>query len=343
MTSPMVSIIVPVFNTRPYLQQCLDSLIAQTLPVEIICVDNGSTDGSHEYLVDYAKEHSNMIVMRHTEGRQGGARNAGLATAKGQYVGFVDSDDFVAPEMFETLFSIAQSSMADVAICNAQTYVQGQGYGQFSLPAKVLSNKEPFAIKQCSALLRNSTICNRLFNHEFITKHHIRFPEGLYGQDQLFVVQALTLADRIVTVPDPFYFYRKSRMGSVSEYRGRDCMHVFAVWQKISDFVESTVHDEALKHLINEARIVKYLYSYNSADNRTQKQYFSRMKADFRTLELEKQPAFLTSTEKREYQVVMRSPFVFYKVFLRIRMMYGNSTSILKSSANFLRRNEAND
>ncbi len=318
-----VSVIVPVFNTRPYLQQCLDSLIAQTLPVEIICVDNGSSDGSHEYLVDYSKELSNMIVMRHTEGRQGGARNAGLAITKGQYVGFVDSDDFVAPEMFETLFSIAQSSTADVAICNAQTYIQEQGYGKLSLPAKVLSNKEPFTIKQSPALLRNSTICNRLFNHEFITKHHIRFPEGLYGQDQLFVIKALTLADRIVTVPDVLYFYRKKRPGSVSEYRGKDCMHVFEVWQQISDFVNETIDDETLKHWINEARISKYLYTYYATDKRTQRQYFIRMKSDFQTLDIEEKPSLLTPTEQREHQIVMRHSFVFYIVFLQLRTIYG--------------------
>jgi len=324
MSLPLVSVIIPVFNTRPYLQQCLDSLTTQTLKlVEIICVDNGSTDGSYEYLVDYAREHSNVLVMRHTEGRQGGARNAALAIAKGQYVGFVDSDDFVAPEMFETLFSIAQSSVADVAICNAQTYIQEQGYGHLSLPVAVLSNKEPITIKRRPALLRNTTICNRLFSNEFIKKHQLRFPEGLYGQDQLFVIKALALADRIVTVPNPFYFYRKNRSGSVSAYRGRDCMHVFAVWQELSVFVEKSIDDEILKHWINEARIVKYLYLYNSADRGTQREYFSRMKADFRTLELEKQFAFLTPTEKREYQVVRQYPYVLYNVFLLLRMMYG--------------------
>ncbi|MCE7918302.1 MAG: hypothetical protein DPW21_07575 [Anaerolineae bacterium] len=324
MKFPKVSVIVPIFNTQPYLRQCLDSLIAQTLTeMEIICVDNGSTDGSYELLIDYARNHENVIVMKHTEGRQGGARNAAIPIAKGQYIGFVDSDDFVAPEMFETLFSIAQSATADVAICNTRTYIQGQGYGKLSLHAHVLSNKEPFTVKQCPRLLRNSTICNRLFNREFIAKHHIRFPEGLYGQDQFFVIQALTLADRIVTVPDALYFYRKNRPGSVSEYRGKDCMHVFEVWRQISDFVEQAIEDETLKRWINEARIIKYLYSYNQAGNSLKRQYFSQMKSDFRTLELESRPVLLTPTERREYQIIMRHGFMVYNAFLRLRTTYG--------------------
>jgi len=324
MNQPKVSVIVPVFNTKPYLRQCLDSLVAQTLPeTEVICVDNGSTDGSYELLKTYAQDHTSIVVIRHTEGRRGGAVNAGIAIAKGQYVGFVDSDDFVAPEMYATLCSVAQSFMADVVICNARTYIQDHGYGATSLPAAVLSNREPFTIDRRPALLRNSTSWNRLFKHDFITRHHIRFPQGLYGQDQLFVIKALTLADRIVTVPDILYFYRKNRPGSVSEYRGRDCMHVFEVWRQISDFVEESIGDETLRHWINEARIVKYLYSYNQADRSMKRQYFSRMKSEFRALELEEQLTFLTPTEQREHQIVMRHDFVFYNVFLHLRMIYG--------------------
>lgn len=324
MNQPKVSVIVPVFNTEPYLRQCLDSLIAQTLPdIEVICVDNGSTDGSYEFLKTYAEKYASIVVLRHPEGRRGGAVNAGLEIAKGRYIGFVDSDDFVSPEMFSTLFAAAELSTADVAICNTQTYIQDLGYGIMSLSEAVLSHKKPLTIKQCPRLLRNSTSCNRLFRHEFIKKHHLRFPEGLNGQDQPFIIKALTLADRIVTVPDVLYFYRKNRPGSVSEYRGKDCMHVFELWRQISDFVEQAIEDETLRHWINEARIVKYLYLYNSADRKMRRQYFSRMKSEFRTLELEAQPAFLTPTEYREYQIVMRHGFTVYNAFLHLRTIYG--------------------
>jgi hypothetical protein len=204
-----------------------------------------------------------------------------------------------------------------------QTYIQGQGYGIKSLPAAILSNGKPFTIKQRPALLRNVTDCNRLFNHEFITKHNIRFQEDVASDDQLFVIKASVFADYIVAVPDTLYFYRKNRPGSISQYRGSGCMHIFSVWQEISDFVGQVVKDEALKHWINEVRVIKYLYTYNSADRRTQREYFSRMKSDFLTLDLEEQLTLLTPTERREYQVIMRHGFAFYNTFLRMRTIYG--------------------
>jgi len=320
---PVVSVIIPVFNTKAYLGECLDSLMTQTLrEIEVICVDNGSTDGSYELLRDYAKHHTNMIVMRHPEGRQGGARNVGIERAKGLHIGFVDSDDFVSPDMFRVMHEAAQANRADVVICNIQTYYEDKGPCDYSLPGDLMMATEPFSIQQRPRLLRNLTICNRLFSREIVEKHQLRFPEGVFHQDQFFVIAALASAQRIVTVPDALYFYRKKRAGSVSEYRGNDSLHVFHVWQRVSDFVEANGMQTPLRLLVNEARAVKYLHTYRSAD-KSQRQYFKRMKREFQSMELKADPSILSPSERREFQIVLRYGHMHYNLFLLLRSIYG--------------------
>ena len=111
-----VSIIVPVYNVEKYLRQCLDSLINQTLQeIEIICVDDGSTDNSSNILSDYAQKDSRIIVHRQENQGLANARNAGLKLANGEYIGFLDSDDFVDIDFFEKLYQAASSDNADIA------------------------------------------------------------------------------------------------------------------------------------------------------------------------------------------------------------------------------------
>ena len=117
---PLISLIVPVFNVEKYLKRCLDSLISQSYKnIEIILIDDGSTDESGKICDRYAKEHSNIIKVLHQE-NQGlsMARNAGLDIAIGEYIGFVDSDDYVEPKMFERLYNNLLESNADISVCS---------------------------------------------------------------------------------------------------------------------------------------------------------------------------------------------------------------------------------
>lgn len=324
MTPPLVSVIIPVFNTRPYLQQCLDSLTAQTLnPIEIICVDNGSTDGSYEYLVEYAQSYSNMIVMKHTEGRQGGARNAGIEIAKGHYIGFVDSDDFVSPDMFRKMYALAEADTAQMVVCNIQYYHIDSGYGRNSLPESVLDNEGPAPIQQRPKLLRNLTICNKLFSRELIENHGIRFPQGYYHEDQFFVIAAMLSASRISTIPEPLYFYRKGRTGSVSEYRGPDCMHIFSIMDKVVGFVENHPNKSLLHEIIRQVKVIKFLQVYHLAGPAYRRSYFTKMKKQLNAANLENSSQLLTRSEMREYWLVCHTGYLLFNLYLALRVKYG--------------------
>lgn len=322
---PAVSVIIPVLNTRPYLEQCLESLMAQTLQeIEVICVDNGSTDGSYTFLKDYAEHRANFIVIRHPKGRQGDARNAGIERATGQYIGFVDSDDFVSPDMFRAMYDAAQRNQAEAVICNIELYYEDDGGGGQMLPSDLLEADEPLLIQQRPRLLRNLTICNKLFSRELIDRHQLRFPEGVFHEDQFFVIVALALAQRITTVSDPLYFYRRGRPGSVNECRGDDSLQLFRVMQMVSDFFEDRDIDDSLNSLIREVQVLKCLETYRLTGQEFRREYFWRMKKWFQSTHLELPPMILSSSQRREYRVVQCSEFLQYELFLLLRSLYGS-------------------
>ena len=118
-----VSVIIPVYNASKYLRQCLDSIISQTLQeIEIICVDDGSTDNSLEILNEYQKLDNRIKVLTQKHKRQGVARNYGMSIAAGEYIGFVDSDDWCEPDMYEKLYQRAKETDSDITMCAVTTY-----------------------------------------------------------------------------------------------------------------------------------------------------------------------------------------------------------------------------
>ena len=115
----LVSVVVPIFNAERYLKDCLDSLICQTLDgLQIVCVDDGSTDSSPEILREYSRKNRNIKIVHQKNQGLGGARNTGIRNSDGEYIGFVDADDYVDSRMFETLYNLAKKNKCEIAMCN---------------------------------------------------------------------------------------------------------------------------------------------------------------------------------------------------------------------------------
>lgn len=203
-----VSVIVPVHNSENYLHKCVESLLAQTLEeIEIILVDDCSTDASPDMIRRYEGLFPGKIVGVYLQEniRQGGARNRGMDIARGEYIGFVDSDDFVEPDMCRVLYETARG--AD--LCGADYYMDFDGqlrdvntdYGKgYRMTQR---RREKF-------LARCGYFWSRIYRREFLQEHHLRFPENTFYEDACFNFLTALYAQTLIKAEGRFYHYYQS-------------------------------------------------------------------------------------------------------------------------------------
>lgn len=210
---PKVSVIIPVYNVEKYLPQCLESVIKQTLPeIEIICVDDGSTDRSLEILNKYAKKDKRIKVLTQTNKSAGAARNAGIAAAQGEFLSFLDSDDFFELTMLEEMYHKAVTDDSDIVVCGYTKYDQaaGKDVTQRHLDEAVLRNS-PIRPEEYSDKLFFHCFPNpwsKLIRHKLFTKYHLRFEELKKCNDLTCIYMALATARAISFIDRLFIHYR---------------------------------------------------------------------------------------------------------------------------------------
>ena len=212
MTAPLLTLVMPVYNVAPYLPHCLDSLMAQTLPPdEIIAVDDGSTDDCPKILSDYAGRMPNLRIIRRENGGLSSARNTGLDAARGKWLAFIDSDDFVEPTMYENLVTMAAAGDLDMALCNAEYYYEGRQPGRILYPdtpaSPVTSGAEWMKEKLRNGRLLHM-VCIHLYRRSFIEENRFRFIPRLIHEDVIWTTRALLAARRVRYDPLPGYHYR---------------------------------------------------------------------------------------------------------------------------------------
>ena len=220
-----VSVIIPVYNTEKYLRECLDSICGQTLKeIQIICVDDGSTDGSLSILEEYSVKDSRVQVLKHKHTGKGAAsaRNYGLEHATGEYLLVLDSDDYFREDLAEKTYEKAKQTDADIVIYNSK-FIDENGKEIDTagiINYKSLPNKEVFCIEDCPQTLFQITAgmaWSRLWKHEFIKNNNHKFQSVTWLDDAFFSNTAMTTAERITILDEKFVIYRRNRMGSQSD------------------------------------------------------------------------------------------------------------------------------
>lgn len=194
-----LSIIVPVYKVEEYLGECVDSLLSQTIDdYEIILVDDGSPDNSGKIADEYAAVNPDMIRVLHIDnGGQGRARNFALDIAKGDFVGFVDSDDWVTHDMYEKMYTRAAETGADVVVCDfMERFADGR---KSVLPASLQDNWLGSAGSSCNKIFRRSLI------------GELRFPVGLWYEDFYFSAVMLLRSKHTEFIAEPLYIYRRGQ------------------------------------------------------------------------------------------------------------------------------------
>ena len=210
---PQISVIIPVYNAEKYLHECVDTVVNQSLKdIEIICVNDGSTDSSLAILEEYAKKDNRIILLSQKNRGAGAARNAGLKIAKGKYLSFLDSDDFFSLAMLEKAYSIAEERKVEIVVYNTKTFniVTGQYkdgphlLNNYFIPSKIIFSYHDVPI--IDAL--GPCLWNKLFLKDLIDRNKIVFQETKRANDLFFTFVSVICARNITVINDPLLYYR---------------------------------------------------------------------------------------------------------------------------------------
>lgn len=205
--NPKISIIVPVYNVESFLPRCLDSLLGQTMhDIEVICVDDESPDNSLAILQRYAAQDERVRVVSQKNKRQGGARNTGFDLARGEWVAFVDSDDWVDADYFERLAEAAERTGADIA-CASMRKEGGRVQkwrAHYTQEVATDNVQEKFALCNCPP---DFYVTNKLYHRAKLVEAGLRFAEHVQYEDVEYLAHALVALGRMVCVPKTIYHY----------------------------------------------------------------------------------------------------------------------------------------
>jgi glycosyltransferase involved in cell wall biosynthesis len=249
MKHPFVSVIIPVYNVEKYLRECLDSIINQTFSnIEIICVDDGSTDSSADILKEYSTRDNRITIITKENGGLSSARNAGIDIATGEYLTFLDSDDYLEKEAIQTLYDKASSEQLDILLFCGKSFCENgftnKAAGNYSacpsLLTKTVSGINFFISSfKCNNHVGTSPL--KLFRTAFLKENKIRFIEGILHEDEPFYYEAILAAKRVAKTPEQFYM-RRYHAGSITTCE-KNSKHVIGKLTGISRILElSKIH-----------------------------------------------------------------------------------------------------
>ena len=260
---PEISVIIPVYNQELYLAQCLDSVLSQTFrDMEVLCIDDGSTDQTPEILREYCLKDKRLKILNQANKGAGAARNYGLREAKGKYLSFLDSDDFFEPKMLEKAWKQARKDQADFVVFNSDQYLTDEkrfAVFPWGLRKPDLPPYMPFTYRQLTDNIFKSFMgwaWDKLYLHSFVKEHGLWFQEQRTTNDLLFVFSALVAAKRISVVDEVLAHQRIRNQNSLSNTREKSwhCFYEALValreylkkqgifWELERDFVNYALH-----------------------------------------------------------------------------------------------------
>lgn len=295
-----VSIIIPVYNVEKYLRQCLDSLVNQTLKeIEIICIDDGSTDNSPIILEEYAKKDPRVRIFRQENQGSGIARNKAVEFAEGEYIGFMDSDDWAELNMFEKLYDNAKLNDCEIVMCPMLIINEsGQGLSlndKINLPYYNLDcfddsfDNRVFDYKDTEDFIFEVAVnaYNKIYKTSFVRKSGAKFAEdGLIFQDNIFFYGTYLNASRMTLIRDFLYVHRTSRPGSVQTEKGKKYIDIIKIFNMIIDIFKKSFPEYDEMKLLNR-KLIHTPYRYTQVAEKYKPEFFKQLKEDFQEMDLD--------------------------------------------------------
>lgn len=288
----MLSIILPVYNVERELRRCLDSIVNQTIgteDIELIAVNDGSTDSSEEILKEYAALYKWIDLISQDNSGLGAARNRGLEKATGQWIVFIDSDDYLLPDYARVLVSAMEHNDADMGICDALVDRKGTHHPYLDAYCwKIFAWRCRQALQYSSSpelLLFQPSVWRRIYRRDFLIQKKLLFSESLLFEDIPFHYRTLELASAIILVPEALYIYNDDRDDSITKRKDR----------KLFDFLK-------IFSLVHRFDVRKNIYSY-IVETRHLKWAFQQ----------------LESSLQREFKKEMKGSLRYYSLLTRIK------------------------
>jgi glycosyltransferase involved in cell wall biosynthesis len=242
-----ISVIVPAYNVETYIGKCLDSILSQTYrDLEVIVIDDGSTDNTSNIIAHYAGDSRLKYVEQKNSGVSA-ARNAGISAATGDYLAFVDSDDYLEPDMYKKLLAALIESQADIAVCNYNLIYEGHTVDKYSNMKdeiiNVSENVQAHFYKYCACPKPNNYIWTRLYRTNAVKTSGVRFEHFKLGDDTLFNFKFLPYIKQAVHISSGFYNYlQRSNSNVYTVAKHGNLAEVYA-----DVFAELTRHYKSLK------------------------------------------------------------------------------------------------
>lgn len=321
-----VSIIIPTYNVEMYLVECMESVIHQTLKdIEIICINDGSTDGSLEILKSYAQKDDRIVLVDKENGGYGIAMNIGLEKATGEYIGIVEPDDFVKLDMYESLYQIAKDNNLDFVKADFYRFKRTDEDDMNMVYNRLSKNPEDYnkvfnPSEDTEAIRYIMNTWSGIYKKEFIEKHHIRHNEtpGASFQDNGFWFQTFIFATRAMIVDKPYYMNRRDNPNSSVHNREKVyCMNI--EYDHIRDILmEYPELWERFKGMYWYKKYNNYIGTIRRIGMEYRREFVERFSAEFkRGLEKnELDPSVFSVAAWKKIQVVAAEPDTFYKVWV---------------------------
>lgn len=258
---PKVSVIVPVHNASAHLRECLDGILGQSLTdIEVLCIDDGSTDDSPHILEDYARRDGRLLILEQENAGAGAARNAGLAVAQGDYLSFLDADDFFEPTMLEEAYNACREVDADVCVYRGRRFNVGDERftpADWLLRMDLVPGTIPFSYRDMPDHILyfvSPAPWTKMFRRAFVAEKALRFQEIARTNDLLFTYLALVKADRITVVNKVLVNYR---VGSDSNLQATNDKAPLEFYEALlalrSELTECGVFEEVERSFVNTA------------------------------------------------------------------------------------------
>lgn len=278
-----ISIILPVYNMERYLSECMESIINQTFSdFEVICIDDGSTDSSPEILKDYKDKDSRVRIITQENMGLSCARNAGMDEAAGEYIYFIDSDDYINPNALETMVNLCERHDLDLLIFKLVNFDDktGEENPHYSDMPFLLDLGDAFTYRDFDDYLFkvDVTVSTKFFKRQLIINR--RFPEGLIFEDNAFIFDYIFDAQRIFFLDECLY-HRRVREGSIITLASKNHCDLIEIYRIIEDKFKSRGIYEEYRERLFMRKIDSIYYRFTTIDSKFKAEYFDLMKRDF--------------------------------------------------------------